>query len=265
MKPTRADLASSIANNVANLAPAAWLLTGQVMHERLRPKHHRFTYPVFYVRCDLDRLASLDSGWFGIDRWRPLSLDRRDHGPRDGSDLAAWYDGIVSIEMFEAVGEQFWPTYFGILRERLRPGARALVQTITIDDSHFAAYRATSDFIREFIFPGGMLPSPRRFIAIRRRARRPCASNCSARRSRVARHAHEQRDGHCRCRSLTAQTRGQLLFTCCPTQIVDAKNPHPAEKNQTMREEKASPQAPSRSESANKLKLLKRLPCAPAT
>ena len=51
----------------ANVDPAAWLLTGQVMHERLRPKHHRFTYPVFCVRCDLDRLASLDSRWFGVE------------------------------------------------------------------------------------------------------------------------------------------------------------------------------------------------------
>jgi cyclopropane-fatty-acyl-phospholipid synthase len=84
---------------------------------------------------------------------------------RDYRTLTGQYDGIVSIEMFEAVGEKFWPAYFSIVRERLRRGARALVQTITIDDSHFAAYRATSDFIREFIFPGGMLPSPQRFIA----------------------------------------------------------------------------------------------------
>ena len=90
---------------------------------------------------------------------------------RDYRTLSAQYDGIVSIEMFEAVGERFWPTYFRILRERLLPGARALVQTITIDDSHFASYRATSDFIREYIFPGGMLPSPERFIAVARRSR----------------------------------------------------------------------------------------------
>jgi cyclopropane-fatty-acyl-phospholipid synthase len=90
---------------------------------------------------------------------------------RDYRTLTGQYDGIVSIEMFEAVGEKFWPDYFGILRERLMPGARALVQTITIDDSHFAAYRATSDFIREYIFPGGMLPSPERFIAVAKRAK----------------------------------------------------------------------------------------------
>jgi cyclopropane-fatty-acyl-phospholipid synthase len=90
---------------------------------------------------------------------------------RDYRTLTGQYDGIVSIEMFEAVGEKFWPAYFRILRERLVPGGRALVQTITIDDSHFAAYRATSDFIREYIFPGGMLPSPQRFLAVAQRAK----------------------------------------------------------------------------------------------
>ncbi|WP_414447590.1 class I SAM-dependent methyltransferase [Burkholderia sp. 22PA0099] len=82
----------------------------------------------------------------------------------DYRDLDGHYDAIVSIEMFEAVGEAFWPGYFATLRERLVPGGRALVQTITIDDACFAAYRASSDFIREFVFPGGMLPSPERFV-----------------------------------------------------------------------------------------------------
>lgn len=90
---------------------------------------------------------------------------------RDYRTLTGQYDGIVSIEMFEAVGEKFWPAYFRILRERLVPGAQALVQTITIDHTHFAAYRASSDFIREYIFPGGMLPSPQRFIAAAKRAK----------------------------------------------------------------------------------------------
>ncbi|MBV8627236.1 MAG: class I SAM-dependent methyltransferase, partial [Paraburkholderia sp.] len=95
-----------------------------------------------------------------------IQLDLRDYRTLDGQ-----YDAIVSIEMFEAVGEPFWPTYFRIVRDRLAPGARALVQSITIDDSHFAAYRATSDFIREYIFPGGMLPSPERFVDAARRAK----------------------------------------------------------------------------------------------
>ena len=101
----------------ANVDPAAWLLTGQVMHERLRPKHHHFVYPVFCVRCDLDRLASLDSRWFGVDRWRPLSLYQRDHGPRDGSDLATWMRAQLSAAGIEAADGKIWlqafPRVFG--------------------------------------------------------------------------------------------------------------------------------------------------------
>jgi DUF1365 family protein len=69
---------------------AAQLLTGRVMHERLRPVRHRFEYPVCYVCCDIARLGALQSAWFGIDRLRPLALYTRDYGPRDGSDLERW-------------------------------------------------------------------------------------------------------------------------------------------------------------------------------
>ena len=89
---------------------------------------------------------------------------------QDYRDVRGQYDAVVSIEMFEAVGERFWPTYFQVVRDRLAPGARALVQSITIDDARFAAYRGSSDFIRETIFPGGMLPSPRRFVRAARGA-----------------------------------------------------------------------------------------------
>jgi DUF1365 family protein len=86
------------------------------MHERLRPKHHRFTYPVFYVRCDLARLASLDSWWFGIDRWRPLALHANDHGPRDSSDLDTWMRAQLSAAGIPADGKiwlQAFPRVFG--------------------------------------------------------------------------------------------------------------------------------------------------------
>lgn len=73
------------------------------------------------------------------------------------------YDRIVSIEMFEAVGERFWPTYFKKLGELMKPAGKAVIQTITINDTDFNRYRASGDFIRSFIFPGGMLPSPSRF------------------------------------------------------------------------------------------------------
>lgn len=75
------------------------------------------------------------------------------------------YDGIVSIEMFEAVGEQYWKTYFDKIAHLLKKGGQAMIQTITIADSRFDRYRESGDFIRKFIFPGGMLPSPSRFAA----------------------------------------------------------------------------------------------------
>ena len=88
----------------------------------------------------------------------------------DYRDLKGTYDRIVSIEMFEAVGERYWPGYFRAVRERLAPGARACVQSITIAADVFERYRRTSDFIREYIFPGGMLPSIPRFAAEARTA-----------------------------------------------------------------------------------------------
>jgi cyclopropane-fatty-acyl-phospholipid synthase len=68
----------------------------------------------------------------------------------------------VSIEMIEAVGERWWPAYFRKVRESLRPGGRACIQAITIDEAAFEGYRRSSDFIREYIFPGGMLASVER-------------------------------------------------------------------------------------------------------
>ncbi|MDE2135153.1 MAG: class I SAM-dependent methyltransferase [Alphaproteobacteria bacterium] len=73
------------------------------------------------------------------------------------------FDMIVSIEMFEAVGEQYWPQYFRTVAERLKSGGRAVIQTITVRDELFARYRLRTDFIRHYVFPGGMLPSLQRF------------------------------------------------------------------------------------------------------
>jgi cyclopropane-fatty-acyl-phospholipid synthase len=80
----------------------------------------------------------------------------------DYRDMDGSFDRIASIEMFEAVGEAYWPTYFGKVRDLLRPGGRAGLQIITIDDGLFANYRRQADFIQRFIFPGGMLPSETR-------------------------------------------------------------------------------------------------------
>lgn len=86
--------------------------------------------------------------------------DRVEIKLQDYRDETGVYDGVASIEMFEAVGERYWPTYFNTLRERLKPGAQATLQIITIGDDRFEMYRKTVDFIQKYIFPGGMLPSP---------------------------------------------------------------------------------------------------------
>jgi len=89
--------------------------------------------------------------------------DRAEFSLVDYRDLQGRYDHIVSIEMFEAVGERYWPSYFRQLRGLLKPGGRAAIQTITIADERFAAYRRGTDFIQRHVFPGGMLPSPAAF------------------------------------------------------------------------------------------------------
>jgi len=80
------------------------------------------------------------------------------------------HDGIVSIEMFEAVGEAYWPRYFDTVARTLAPGGRAVIQTIVIDDALFERYRRGTDFIQQYVFPGGMLPSPSAFTAAAARA-----------------------------------------------------------------------------------------------
>lgn len=82
----------------------------------------------------------------------------------DYRDLAGEkFDHIVSIEMFEAVGERWWPSYFKTLERMLAPEGRAVVQSITIQDKLFPRYRRGTDFIQQHVFPGGMLPSPSAF------------------------------------------------------------------------------------------------------
>ena len=133
------------------------------------------------------RLLEIGCGWGGF---AERALERGDFAPKgltlshqqaayardrlgnaaeialqDYRDERGRYDHVVSIEMFEAVGERFWPVYFAKLGAVLAPGGRAMVQTITVAERHFARYRRGGDMIRSFIFPGGMLPSPERFEA----------------------------------------------------------------------------------------------------
>ncbi|WP_323782830.1 cyclopropane-fatty-acyl-phospholipid synthase family protein [Thalassovita sp.] len=78
---------------------------------------------------------------------------------QDYRDEAGHYDGIASIEMFEAVGEKYWPVYFNKVRDCLKPGKNATLQIITLQEKRFETYRKGVDFIQKYIFPGGMLPS----------------------------------------------------------------------------------------------------------
>jgi cyclopropane-fatty-acyl-phospholipid synthase len=91
----------------------------------------------------------------GSGRHQIMLQDYRDHQEQ--------YDGIASIEMFEAVGESYWPSYFEMIKRCLKPGKKACIQTIVIADDLFDKYRNSSDFIQQYVFPGGMLPSEEKF------------------------------------------------------------------------------------------------------
>jgi cyclopropane-fatty-acyl-phospholipid synthase len=112
-------------------------------------------------------------GSFGI-KGLTLSQEQHDYAARklgSGVNIAledyrqqnGTFDNIVSIEMFEAVGERYWPTYFNKVGSLLNKNGKAVIQTITMNDENFPRYRKSGDFIRSYIFPGGMLPSPSRF------------------------------------------------------------------------------------------------------
>lgn len=92
-----------------------------------------------------------------------LSADLRLQDYRDIADES--FDAIVSIEMFEAVGREYWDGYFRTVRDKLKPGGRACIQSITIRDDLFDRYVRSTDFIQQYIFPGGLLPSPSQFRA----------------------------------------------------------------------------------------------------
>ncbi|MGY6547411.1 MAG: class I SAM-dependent methyltransferase [Roseinatronobacter sp.] len=98
---------------------------------------------------------------FAVERMARLGLsDRVEIRMQDYRDTTGQFDAIASIEMFEAVGEKYWPRYFRAVRERLRPGGQAVVQIIMVPDGRFKFYRKHVDFIQKYIFPGGMLGAP---------------------------------------------------------------------------------------------------------
>lgn len=138
----------------------------------LRPEHH-----VLEIGCGWGGFAEYAAGEIGCtvtgitisheqlafarERMARAGLaDKVEIRFQDYRDVDDRFDRVASIEMFEAVGEAYWPAYFGKIRDVLRPGGRAALQIITIDDASFDEYRRSADFIQRYIFPGGMLPSP---------------------------------------------------------------------------------------------------------
>jgi cyclopropane-fatty-acyl-phospholipid synthase len=139
---------------------------------RLGPQDH-----VLEIGCGWGGFAAFAAGEIGA-RVTAVTISRQQHafaaeriqkaglGERvdvqlkDYRDLEGTYSCIASIEMFEAVGERYWPLFFSKVRERLAPCGRAGLQIITIADRYFDSYRRRADFIQRHIFPGGMLPSP---------------------------------------------------------------------------------------------------------
>jgi len=107
-------------------------------------------------------LSSEQLAW-GQDRLRTakLSGELRYQDYRDIDDGP--FDAIASIEMFEAVGREYWPGFFATLKKQLKPGGKACIQSITIRDDLFERYVKSTDFIQQYIFPGGLLPSPSAF------------------------------------------------------------------------------------------------------
>ena len=122
--------------------------------------------------CRVDGLTlSREQLRYANERMQHAGLDRQAAAQlTDYRDSQGEYDAVVSIEMLEAVGEARWPDYFRTLYQRLKPGAAAVVQVITIAEERFDHYRNNTDFIQRHVFPGGMLPTPSRLDSHAREA-----------------------------------------------------------------------------------------------
>jgi cyclopropane-fatty-acyl-phospholipid synthase len=138
-----------------------------------------------------DRVLEIGCGWGALAECAAIEFDAHVTGVTLSSEQLAWakqriadaeaqadlrlqdyrdiadgpFDAIASIEMFEAVGREYWPGYFSTVRKQLKPGGKACIQSITINDRYFERYVKSTDFIQQYIFPGGLLPSPSAFRA----------------------------------------------------------------------------------------------------
>jgi DUF1365 family protein len=100
------------------MTAAAQLIRGQVFHERLRPTLHRFLYPIFCLRLNVERLHDIKVFGFGVNVRRPLMLRTQDYGPKNGGDLALWMRGILAEHNIDAAGDiylQTFPRIFGFV------------------------------------------------------------------------------------------------------------------------------------------------------
>ena len=113
------------------------------------------------IGCDVTGLTISDAQCaYALERISRAGLaEKVDIRLQDYRHITGTFDRIVSIEMFEAVGEKNWPVFFNRLHERLRAGGAGALQVITIADRFFDRYKSGADFIQRYIFPGGMLPS----------------------------------------------------------------------------------------------------------
>ena len=137
----------------------------------LKPEHHVLEigcgwggfaeYAARHVGCKITAITISQAQYdYATARIEKSGLqDRVDIRLQDYRDVTERFDRIASIEMFEAVGEAYWPVYFKNLKRSLKPMGRACLQIITIRDEDFQEYRKSADYIQRYIFPGGMLPS----------------------------------------------------------------------------------------------------------
>jgi len=151
-----------------------------------KAQHNKYDRIIDQLNSNSGRLLEIGCGWGGFaervqhrdkdinvkgitlsDEQHAFAQERLDNNAQivieDYRKQEGQFDHIVSIEMFEAVGEKYWPVYFSKVKELLSQKGKAVIQTITVRNDEFEKYKKESDFIRSHIFPGGLLPSPERF------------------------------------------------------------------------------------------------------